>query len=487
MTSLTKRTVSFITIILTFLMAVFMAFDASASVSYKNWIQSDPAWGSKTLGNSDETMAQVGCAVTSVAMLAVHSGSVSQNNFDPGVLCDFLSRNGGFDNYANIYWGAVSNLVPDLTYQKKVVINSGTESGVAAEIASYIDQGYYLVLSVNYDTHWIAVDTVSNGNVYIMDPAQSSIKNLFDKYSPSGITQAKLYKGKNKPAKTSLVNTNNNNNTNNNTSNSNTQTDTQKYLTGHYRTVSALNFRSSYSTSSNVIEVIPKGKDIVVTRVCNEWGQIEYNGKTGWICLEYTLYTEGLYSYRLGLYRTAESLYMRKDVGTDKEAVCVLPKGTVISIMYVKQNWGRVFYNDNSGFVCMEYLSYIGDIPVITTANTTAPTKTVTTVTTVAVNKTTSAAAKTTPVTSKAVTVSTVPEVHTDAVVTSSKKAVSAIIGDLNNSKDITKEDLILLNEYIAQPYTISAAEKRIMDINGDGVIDARDSVYLLKIINIGN
>ena len=49
----------------------------SGADSYKTWLQSDSRWGSKTLGSCGDTMAEIGCAVTSVAIQVVHSGSKS--------------------------------------------------------------------------------------------------------------------------------------------------------------------------------------------------------------------------------------------------------------------------------------------------------------------------------------------------------------------------------------------------------------------------
>lgn len=436
-------------------MIMTMALSAAADGAYKNWTQGDPRWAYKTLGVSDENMSQVGCAVTSIAMLAVHSGSISESNFDPGVLCDFLSKNDGFDSWANVYWGAVTKLVPDLTYQKKVTFADRSRSALVSEVANYINQGYYLILSVNYDSHWVAVDTVSNGQIYMMDPAQSSIKKLFDRYDESGVLQAKLYKGKNAPAKVS----------------GESSQQPTSYTVGHYKVTTDLNLRSSSSSSSSKIGLVPEGTSVVVTKVSGSWGQIEYEKKTGWICLEYAENIENLYSYKTGVYKTLDSVYLRNGVGAENTALCLVPKGTALKIRFVDSGWGKTTYKDKSGYVCMEYLSFVGDVPLITTAKQTTAAKTTTTKTTTTKVTTAKTTAKTTPA---ATTSATVPV------------QVPAMVGDLNGSGTITKVDIIMLNQYIAKPYKTTAAMLKIMDVNGDGTIDARDSVYLLKIMNRG-
>lgn len=68
---------------------------------------------------------------------------------------------------------AVSGLVPNFTFEKKASFSSNTKSSITNELKSYINQGYYIVMSVKYDGHWIAIDTIKNGEVYMIDPAQN--------------------------------------------------------------------------------------------------------------------------------------------------------------------------------------------------------------------------------------------------------------------------------------------------------------------------
>lgn len=368
---------SILTVTILFVFMFCNTLTAYSAGSYKTWLQYDSRWGSKTLGSCGDTMSEIGCAVTSIAMLVVHSGSKSESSFNPGTLCDYLSKNGGFDSYGNIYWGAVTGMVSSFTFEKRASFSSSTKSNITKEINNYINQGYYIILSVNNDAHWVAVDTVSNGEVLMMDPAQNSTNKLFSRYDASGIYQARLYKGKNAPNKTP----------------GSTPSSTQ-YKTGHYKTTDALNLRASYSTSSNVLLTIPKGKTIVVTRVHNnEWGQVEYNGKTGWIC--------------------------------------------------------------------MEYLTYIS-APAVTTK-----------VTTSAVPKTTTTTLKTTVTTTKATTT------------TAATTATLPLKGDINRDCKFTSEDLIILNRYLANPYSLSIYDEYVMDINGDSLINELDAVYLLKKIKL--
>ncbi len=427
-------------IIVSVTLAATMILSASASESYKTWIQSDSSWGNKTLGSCSDTMSEIGCAVTSIAILAVHSQSVSENVFNPGVLCDYLSNNGGFDNYGNLYWGAITGLVPDFTFKKRANLSSDTETGITQELSEYINQGYYVVLSVNYDGHWIAIDTVKDGEIYMIDPAQNKETNLFDYYDAETMLQVRLYKGKVTPDKIDGSSV------------------SKTFLTGHYKLTSTVNLRESYDTSSSILSVVPKGKTVVVTRVNNNgWGQIEYDGKTGWICLDYASYIEDEYSYKTGEYKVNESggVYLRRGIGTQSTSTCLVPYNGKLTIDMVTANWGRAKYNDSTGWVCMEYVTYIGETPATTTTAVTTPAQTTTTKTTTTVVQTTDNS--------------------------------PLIKGDVNRDGAFSKTDLILLNDYIALPYDVKFEERYVMDVNDDKVIDERDSVYLLKIINKGN
>ncbi len=440
--------------IIAFVIALIFMFGTCITVSadsgYKDWTQSDSRWGNKSLGSCGDTMAEIGCAVTSIAILVVHSGSKSESTFNPGTLCDYLSKNGGFDNYGNVYWGAVSGLVPNFTFEKKAYFASNTKSGITNELKNYINQGYYIVMSVKYDGHWIAIDTIKNGEVYMIDPAQNKTDKLFDYYDAAGMLQVRLYKGKNAPSKIDGTTVN----------------PTDKYLTGHYKTTDALNLRQSYSTSSNILLTIPSGTTVVVTRVYNnQWGQVEYKNKSGWIYLEYTKYTESSYSYKIGKYKVNASngVYMRSGIGGDKSTVCLVPYNGVVNISSVSANWGKASYNNKTGWVCMEYVDYVG---AATTQSTTTPKVTTTTTVKTTVKTTTS----TKPITTS---------------VTTTTNLLNK--GDVNLDGKIDKEDLICLNRYLAKPYETDFPIKYNMDVNNDKVIDERDAVYLFKKINKGN
>ena len=415
----------------------------SGASGYKTWLQTDSRWGSKILGTSGSTMSRIGCAVTSLAIEAVHSGSANESSFDPGVLVDYLSSNGGFDSSGNIYWGAVSGLVKNFTFEKRTSFTSKTKAGIKNEIISYINQGYYIVMSVKNQGHWVAVDTVKNGTVYMMDPAQNSNTDLFDYYSYTGMSQVRLFKGKNTPAKVTDV----------------------TYYTGHYKTTANLNLRQSYSTSYPVLTTIPKGKTVSVHQVYgNEWGQVDYGDYTGWISLEYADYIESSYSYKTGNYKCTEKAgaYIRSGIGSNNKSIKLLTYGSTVNVTSVKYGWGKVSVNGTEGWICMDYLTYQPAEATTTKVTTTSKTTTSTTTTTTKVTTTTTTT--TTTVTTK----------------------LPVVKGDIDRNGSLTDNDVLVLNRYLYAPYELTATERFIMDVNGDGYIDQLDLKYLIKKIRYG-
>ena len=62
------------------------------------------------------------------------------------------------------------------------------------------------------------------------------------------------------------------------------------YIPGKYIvTASMLRIREKLSTSSDSLDLIPNGETVTVTEISDNWGKVEWGGKTGWICLTYTL------------------------------------------------------------------------------------------------------------------------------------------------------------------------------------------------------
>lgn len=151
---------------------------------FASWKQYEGSWINIQLGNSGKTIHQIGCLVTSVSMLIAKSGvKTNIDDFNPGTFVQFLNRNGGFVGGGCFVWESVTKAAPTFKYVGKVYLSGYSKQAKYNKIKELQDQGYYLVLEVKGNTgqHWVAVDTLANGDITMMDPG-SSATNLWQQY-----------------------------------------------------------------------------------------------------------------------------------------------------------------------------------------------------------------------------------------------------------------------------------------------------------------
>ncbi|MCD7800901.1 MAG: SH3 domain-containing protein [Ruminococcus sp.] len=340
---------------------------ASADDSYQSWRQGDSRWGSMRLGGSSYTMSNSGCAATALAMLMVHSGSITDSSFTPGTLCTFFNNNGGFSNRGDISWGVSNKLASSFTFEGYATLSSDTVSGKADELEKYLDAGYYIILGVKNGGHWVAVDKVEGDKVYVFDPANGKHVNVFDAYSNSGIYKVRKFYGANSvieedvaPEVTEQETTAEELLTISSEKEESVEvknSSSTSYSTGLYKLNSELCFRTDAYTSADVIDIIPNGTSINVSEVNGEWGYVCYNANMGWINLSYTDKVQSSYKYSTGTYTTAEPLNFRESNSTSADSYGLIPINSTIEILEVKNNWGKVNYASKEAWVCLNYAS----------------------------------------------------------------------------------------------------------------------------------
>ena len=180
--------------ILTLILAVTMLLcmvplAAAGDTPYHEWKQYDPRWASVVLTN--QTMKQVGCLATSVAILAVQAGLRGQDSFDPGVFALEMKKAGGFNEDDDLVWEAIPKAVPGLTAETPWERLDGTQAEKTARLKGYLDKGYQVAVAVKYGGHWVALRSVKGGKAVMMDPAGAST-DLFAKYPAKGVTRVAL-------------------------------------------------------------------------------------------------------------------------------------------------------------------------------------------------------------------------------------------------------------------------------------------------------
>lgn len=178
-----------------------------AAEDYHTWRQMDPRWGSISMNGT--TVASSGCLITSLSIMARASDSLddaalenlgitSIDDFNPGVLAQAYNNRNGF-NYGGAIasWGTISQIIPQISFVKDSYLTSYTQADIAAELKSMMDQGYHVILNVNW--HWVYIEGVVGNDIYMIDPACDT-RLLYDYYTLFGGNEYWLMKCKNPPA-----------------------------------------------------------------------------------------------------------------------------------------------------------------------------------------------------------------------------------------------------------------------------------------------
>jgi peptidoglycan hydrolase CwlO-like protein len=138
--------------------------------------QRDSQWGNSFMGSSQLTMADYGCLVTSVAMMATHAGK----NLKPIDIANtpsaFFSPNA---QTALLYWQFSVN-----------GINVNLTSVPKSQLDQNLSNGPVIVGLYSGPDHYIVLKSGSNGNYIMNDPflENGGDNNFGDKYSVSNIT-----------------------------------------------------------------------------------------------------------------------------------------------------------------------------------------------------------------------------------------------------------------------------------------------------------
>lgn len=163
------------------------------SGEYVTWRQMGQSWSNIKIGNTNSTLGQIGCLVTSISILIEKSGCNSTiNPFNPGTFLEALNANNAFDSNGNLQYAGVTRAVPNFKYVGNVNLRGKSRTEKLALITQYFNQGYYLTIEVKGATpgnqHWIAITGINGNNVVIVDPARDGT-DLWSSYEWSKSSQ----------------------------------------------------------------------------------------------------------------------------------------------------------------------------------------------------------------------------------------------------------------------------------------------------------
>lgn len=177
--------------------AIYGVYGSSGEIT--EWKQKGKEWSNIRIGSTNATIGDIGCLVTSVAIL-IEKSEVSTNNiypFNPGTFVVALNNNYGFDANGNLQYSAISKVVPDFKYQGRIELKDKSKNEKLQEIRKYYESGYYLAAEVMGATqnsqHWVAVDNVTNNTVLMLDPG-SNATDMWSQYDWNKTTQFVYFK-----------------------------------------------------------------------------------------------------------------------------------------------------------------------------------------------------------------------------------------------------------------------------------------------------
>jgi Tol biopolymer transport system component len=136
--------------------------------------QRDPLWKDNLVGQSGSTISQIGCAMTSCAMVLKYF----EVNTNPAILNDWLSSNtnNGYATSGAIYWAKPA----EYSNEKMQFVSSGgslTDNDNWAVLESELIQEYPVIVQVDFnpstsalDEHWVVVIGKQGDEYLINDP-----------------------------------------------------------------------------------------------------------------------------------------------------------------------------------------------------------------------------------------------------------------------------------------------------------------------------
>ncbi|MBQ3138296.1 MAG: dockerin type I repeat-containing protein [Ruminococcus sp.] len=177
---------------------------------YRDWSQMDSRWSDTAMGGT--TIRKSGCLLTSLAIMAVHSGSIDSTalanmgitdieQFNPGVLANAYTNANGFSYDGSIAsWGTISTIIPNITFGADKYFQNTEKTAVAEELKALMAEGWHIIARVNNGSyHWAYIESVgADGSIIMCDPAVDT-HDLYEAY-PNGLQgEYWMLKGTNPP------------------------------------------------------------------------------------------------------------------------------------------------------------------------------------------------------------------------------------------------------------------------------------------------
>lgn len=140
-------------------------------------------------------------------------------------------------------------------------------------------------------------------------------------------------------------------------------------------TATRLNMRSAPDTgANNVIRQISNGQRIRVIRYADEWSEVEYLGKRGFVASQYIRLESGdakpTYTPTAkpttvpsiaedAVVNVSRLLNMRSTPSTSGTLIAQIPAGTIVKVIDYGSEWSRIIYGNKKGYVASRYIDML--------------------------------------------------------------------------------------------------------------------------------
>lgn len=118
-------------------------------------------------------------------------------------------------------------------------------------------------------------------------------------------------------------------------------------------TLANVNLREDKSLSSNIITVIPANSKVEVIDGEEDWYEVVYNNKRGYVYNQYLSKTK----------YTWTGVNLRSFPSSESNAVTVVPAKSRVQVLSISGDWSNVIYENQEGYIFNYFLSDDGNPP----------------------------------------------------------------------------------------------------------------------------
>ena len=255
-----------------------------------------------------------------------------------------------------------------------------------------------------------------------------------------------------------------------------------------------LRVRNKASTSGSILATLYKNTKVqMITKNYTTangivWDKIKLsNGVTGYTADKYLTVckTNNDSDTVIGTAKTTENLKLRKSASTSGVLLAIIPKNTQVDILQKDvsnsngYNWYKVKYGSYKGYVASQYLN-VNNSNNNNNNNDNKSDEIKLNYEYAKVDGSTLIVKPTSTINNIANSASGTLKTG-ETVKVGSKSYTVAMLGDINGDGVIDSRDSLRILKYQVGKYNLNVNGKLAADLNGDGVVDSRDSLRILK------